>query len=257
MAYNKLIIYGNNLEIYEYEKNLPERLGKVQSIHASRIRVQGMDVGGNNESEREFDEGKRSDNSRRASMAFRRLVSANLTKSGNPVLITLTYSENIGSLERAYSDFRAFGQRCRYNFGQSFRYIAVPEFQKRGAVHFHALYWGLPPDIHIRERETRMVAALWSHGFVFIKPTDGNERLSSYLAKYMAKAFTDKRLKNQKAYTSSRNCLRPQVISGFAPVWPILDDWVGDNLPCIEKVFMTKWLGKGRFRLFNLTPHNV
>lgn len=255
MGYNKLIAYGNKVEIYEYEKNLPERLGKNEIRNESRVRDEGMASGRNDAMRREERRGKRLDNARRATMAFRRLVASNLGKPPNPILITLTYAENIEDIKRGYKDFRSFIQRLRDKFGPSFRYIAVPEFQRRGAIHYHALFWGLPPDIYERERETRLVASLWAVGFVFIKQTDGDDRLSTYLSKYMSKAFLDERLSNQKAYTSSRNCLRPKIQSGFSPSWPVIEDWVGDNFPCKEKQFMTKWLGKGRFRLYEFNPN--
>jgi hypothetical protein len=69
----------------------------------------------------------------------------------------------------------------------------------------------------------------------------------------MSKAFTDYRLKNQKAYVASRNISRPVVGRGFSPVWPILHDYVGDsNLPVYERSYDTQWLGTCRHRLFKI-----
>src|SRR5690606_27837965 len=102
----------------------------------------------------------------------------------------------------------------RNKFGKAFSYIAVSEFQKRGAIHFHALFWGLPAEVFSQERQTRTIALIWKQGFVYMKETDGNDKLSSYLAKYMVKTFTDPRLKNKKAYLASRNIKRPKIIAG-------------------------------------------
>jgi hypothetical protein len=197
--------------------------------------------------------GKRQDNAWRARLAFRRLVASNLSRTQPPLLITLTYKENITDIVLGYEDYRSFVQALRYKYGKNFKYTCVPEFQKRGAVHFHALFWGLPSEVLLQERDTRTIARIWGKGFVYIKQTDGDGRLSSYLAKYMSKAFIDKRLKNKKAYVASRNVDRPVVVKGFSPIWPVLDDYVGDNNPPVsERKYDTKWLGTCRHRLFKI-----
>jgi hypothetical protein len=251
MGYNKFIKCGNSFELYEYEKNLPFRV-KRNKIPKSKSLSLDLAFGGKNPlPKRQL--GKRRDNAKRAQMAFRRLILCQLGGATNPLLFTITYAENQCELSTAYADFRSYIQALRYKFGEVFKYIAVPEFQKRGAVHFHALFWGLPSELYNQERTTRELANLWGRGFIYLKETDGSDKLSSYLAKYMVKSFLDERLCNQKAYTSSRNCVRPLVGSDFSPVWPIVDDYVGvDNPPLLEKEYMTQWLGKGRYRLFKI-----
>jgi len=248
VGYNKLVAYGETIELYEYEKNL-NILGRKSGLNASRGRVSVLASGGADSllAKKAI---KRQDNARRATVAFRRLVSANLGGDDRPVLVTLTYAENITSLRQGYADFACFVQNARYSFGKGFRYIAVPEFQKRGAVHFHALFWGLPAQVAQFERQTRVVAELWGKGFVYMKQTDGDDRLSGYLSKYMSKAFVEPQLANHKAYVCSRNIVRPTILKGFSPAWPVTDDWIGELSPCKDKTFMTKWLGKGRYRLY-------
>jgi hypothetical protein len=89
--------------------------------------------------------------------------------------------------------------------------------------------------------------------------TDGNERLSSYLAKYMAKSFIDHRLMNQKAYVCSRNLKRPQIhggLSNFA-MSVILDDYeVDPDAPETDKSYDTHWLGTARHRIYKLSTEN-
>ncbi len=126
-------------------------------------------------------------------------------------------------------------------------------FKRRGAVHFHALFWGLPETTVETERYTRLVAGMWGHGFVYVKMTDGNEKLSSYLAKYMAKSFIDYRLKNQKAYTCSRNLLRPQIVGGISSY--SIDCYLqecGVKKPEVDKSYDTHWLGRARHRIYQL-----
>jgi len=248
MGYNKLVAYGEIIELYEYEKHL-NILGRKSNRNANRGCVSVL-ASGRTDSELAKKAVKRQDNARRATVAFRRIVSANLGGIDRPILVTLTYAENITSIRQGYEDFAAFVQSARYQYGSGFRYIAVPEFQKRGAVHFHALFWGLPAQTASDERSTRLVARLWGKGFVYLKETDGDDRLSGYLSKYMSKAFVEPQLANHKAYVCSKNIVRPTVLKGFSPSWPVTDEWIGELSPCKEKTFMTKWLGKGRYRLY-------
>ena len=251
MGYKKLIVFGNNAELYEYEKNLGIHRSN-RGKRKSNDDLPDMVVGGETAlQERRL--GKRKDNSQRASMAFRRLVLSNLDGVERPLLITLTHAENLTDLRQGYKNYTSFIQALRYKYGKLFRYISVPEFQKRGAVHFHALFWGLPFELFLSERKTRTLATIWGKGFVYLKETDGNEKLSFYLSKYMAKAFMDIRLKNQKAYVASRNCLRPYVVGGIENVSWLIDDYLGTDIPEInEKRFSTAWLGECRFRHFHL-----
>src|ERR1035437_3330131 len=137
MNYTKLIRYGNNIEIFEYELAPPP--------HRRRIRKK----------DKEKDEGKifakRKDNVLQAKRNFRRLVGANLDGE-KPLLMTITYEENMEDITTGYRDYKSFVQAIRYRYGKEFNYIVVPEFQLRGAVHFHALFWGLPTEPLLKER---------------------------------------------------------------------------------------------------------
>jgi len=103
-----------------------------------------------------------------------------------------------------------------------FQYVAVPEFQKRGAVHFHAFLWGLPDELgdvrkgkttlaYGRERESRDIYKTWLHGYVDVVKSDGHPRHISYLMKYMVKSAVDLRLSHVKAYYMSRGIPKPLV----------------------------------------------
>ena len=83
--------------------------------------------------------------------------------------------------------------------------------------------------------------------------TDGNEKISGYLAKYMSKAFIDPRLKNQKAYTTSRNISRPTIEKGDYAFWPIIDEFALNNPPIFDKEYWTKWLGTCRYRHYKIS----
>ena len=90
-----------------------------------------------------------------------------------------------------------------------------------------------------------------------MKMTDGNQRLSSYLTKYMAKSFTDHRLMNQKAYVRSRNLIKPVIasVSNFG-LDAFLDE-AGAGTPEIDKSYDTHWLGRGRHRIYKITDEKL
>ena len=257
MGYNKIIRYANTVETYTYERPLPFR-PTTRRIRKSKILVPDLAHDGEHPLQSEEFKGKRQDNAKRASLVFRRLVSSNLGRTAHPVLITTTYRDNQTDLRQGYRDFNSFIKALRHKFGKVFRYIAVPEFQRRGAVHFHALFWDLPRSCIETERHTRLVAGMWKHGFIYMTMTDGNEKLSSYLTKYMAKSFTDPRLMNQKTYTCSRNLKRPVIEGGISSygVDCYLEE-CGVEAPVIDKSYDTHWLGRGRHRIYKIADENL
>lgn len=151
---------------------------------------------------------------RRSVLAFRKLCIANLDRFGNPIWASFTYAENMDSLARARQDWAAFVKRAEYRFGPEFRFIAVTEFQKRGAVHYHAFLWGLPANTVEEERRSRVVATLWGHGFVDLVNTDGSPKMATYMSKYATKNFMDIRFAGRRLYSASKNIVRPVVDRG-------------------------------------------
>lgn len=254
MGYKRLLVYGLNAELYEYEKDFRHIGGRKKGYEKYPL-CESLVVGGEvTLSEQSERLGKRKDSAYRASMAFRRLVLANLGGLTNPLLVTFTYAENITDLGQGYKDFTSCIQSLRYKYGSSFKYIAVPEFQTRGAVHFHALFWGLSVEQFgkVGSYPKNVVdTPFWKYGFVFIKVTDGHEKLSNYLVKYMAKAFTAPELRNKKAFVSSRNCSRPFSVGGIDSIGIILSDYLGEDIaPYEQKVYQTSYLGECKKSLF-------
>lgn len=254
MGYQKTVEYGDYLEIFKYNEDAKGFSRKSRELQASRRNESFRNVGETELQQTESYKGKRADNAKRVSSAFRKLVIANLSESSSPIFVTLTYAENILQFGRAHQDLSSFFGALRYHFGKGIRYIAVPEFQRRGAIHFHALVWGLPPGMVKAERSSRMVARLWKQGFVDLIDTDGHEKLAGYMAKYMRKAFMDKRLFGKKAYVVSRNIIRP-VIDKKPILWALDIKYGLSTLePLQDRTFYTNWLGEGNYKLFNVNP---
>jgi len=238
MGYTKVIQSGNIIEFYEYQNNLPERRKSTKKgLRRNRSSAS-----------------RRPDHVERLRRNFVRLVRSNLVGTECPIFLTLTMVEVV-RIEISYGLLTRFIQRLRRLYGKDFRYIAVPEFQKRGAVHFHLLAWGLPAKIEINESNNRTIQHVWQYGFVDCFRTDGSPKLAQYVAKYMHKAVFDDRLHLQKAYVCSRNVLRPLSFSSSAVVGASSEIWgidLSTASPLREKEFSTQWLGKGRYKSFNL-----
>lgn len=261
MGYKKTISYSNIVELYEYEKDSP-RVGERGRRTKKRISIKNKteDLGENGKDmvlPREPSP-KREDNARRSAMVFQRLVSANLGDNSKPLLISLTYAENITDIGQGHKDFNNFARNVRAKFGKQVRYIAVPEFQQRGAIHFHALFWGLPSKKLARtERRTRLVASYWGLGYVDLTMTDGNHKIAGYLSKYMIKGISDIKMSGRKGYFCSQNIIRP-IVEKNALIEPLFFGGLkgvpdlSNAKVLIDKEYDTKFLGKGRFRKFEI-----
>jgi len=258
MGYIKTISYSNLIEIYEYEEDIRYTGRKGRNVQKSNS-LQGLDsVGRDLLFQSEQKPKKRQDNANRASMVFRRLVSANLGQSDVPLFISLTFAGDSPTIGQGHEAFNAFARNCRREFGENIRYVAVPEFGTKGTqrLHFHALFWGVDSKrLAETERRTRLFAGLWGKGFVDLVATDGSHKLAGYMAKYMAKAFMSPLLNGKKSYIASRNIIRP-VVDKKALLFPLFCGELLDlpDLSTFEPIrdisFVAKWLGKGRFRLY-------
>lgn len=253
--YATVITYGKTTEVRRYQKrplgNTRARSPK-KAPHLSHI-LQG---GENEQGEIQSTQVRSKENARRAYVAFRRIVLANLGRADPPVLASFTYRENMADLQRGRKDFNTFTRALKSTFGGQVRYIAVCEFQERGAVHFHSLIWGLPFGTVKNERSTRLVATLWSQGFADLVSTDGDEKLGSYLAKYFGKTFTDPRLLGKKSYITSRNIRRPHIDKDaiLAKYFhPENDPNLSTSLLEEEREYETMYFGRANFKKYKNT----
>jgi len=124
---------------------------------------------------------------------------------------TLTFAENQQDVTYADGCFRKTMRRFTDYFrgrGQKFHYLAVREFQSRGAIHYHVFVSQYIP-IQPRPGELSMQEA-WTHGYSYVvtsvrKRKNGTEykvqhtfrasrnadALARYLSKYIVKTLDD------------------------------------------------------------------
>ena len=203
----KLIISGNVFELYRYDGVI-----LTSSLPQSRPpRNQGSNL---RKKERE------ASSIYRSKKRLKRLINSNVGfhkntegKRFKPIFVTLTFRDNVTNVDQANYEFTKFIQRFNYEIfdcriGQ-LKYVVAIEFQKRGAVHYHVLFFNLPFISRIYDK----VANIWGEGFVKVDTVKNNIKdVGNYLTKYMTKELADPRLCRKKSYFTSRNLFKPIVI---------------------------------------------
>jgi len=138
------------------------------------------------------------------------LIEGNLGQHGvyPPVFVTLTFKENLKDLTLANYEFKKYIKRFRYFLSHDLKYVCVPEFQKRGAVHFHMVFFNLP-FVSFEDLEN-----IWGHGMTNIQSVREVRSMGAYLTKYFSKSANDPRMYGRRAYFTSRGLIRPIEIFG-------------------------------------------
>lgn len=166
-------------------------------------------------------------NINRTKNQFDRIVMANENKF--KTFITLTFKENISDISVANEKFLIWRKQVkRYceNHSFEFMYICVPEYQERGAVHYHLLTnLELGSDIIFPQKEftdkqmNKMTeeqrskcydVKYWKYGFSSVFDVR-NLNVVGYMSKYMTKDI-DNRLFGHRRYFYSLNLNRPSVV---------------------------------------------
>lgn len=112
---------------------------------------------------------------------------------GLDYMLTLTYRENITDLDLCWKDFQRFVRLVRKSY-PNWKYCAIPEFQKRGAVHFHVAVQGFQNVRFLRKSWLQVVGS----GNIDVKsPTQKHKNslwsrlsLALYLTKYITKELS-------------------------------------------------------------------
>jgi len=239
----KLIISGSVLEEYsfDYRERSARPVGKVRTVRQKEL----SSITSIN----------------RSRLTLRRLINANANlwrsdtgRPYKPIFCTFTFRENVTDLDFANRFFSKFIQRFNYFLNIKLQYVAVPEFQQRGAVHYHVVFFNLPYIDHVY----KVVRDVWGdESFVNVKPVYSYKTLVTYLYKYMVKNASDERLFGRKRYFASRFLHRPMVIKGSrgaaydAAIEMILQYRCADIQPYVAS-FSTDYSGEITYRKFDL-----
>ena len=146
--------------------------------------------------------------------------------------VTLTFADNVTQIDVAnkiFAKWRKSVKRYCDNHNIDFVYLGVPEFQKRGAVHYHLLT-SLPCECDIIPRrkpinlwnseekkwtvldfyDLKYWGSGWSTAFDIVKDTDSNFNVALYITKYLYKDLDD-RLFGHTRLLKSNSLKKPDV----------------------------------------------
>lgn len=203
----KLVNCGDYTQVYYYEnsKMKKEKKENLKKVDTDNLRIIKKD----SDKKEEIIEEK---NIIRSKLECQRLAKANAREW--KTFITLTMAENVTNIGLANKKFRNFVDTIKRKF-KDFKYIAIPEFQKRGAVHYHLL---TNIDINnkefIYEQEDNKKykhIKYWQHGFTKVDILEKDiKKIVGYISKYMTKDI-DNRLYNRHRYFYSRNLIIPST----------------------------------------------
>ena len=238
----KVVVSGYIIEIYRYER------GVFKGYVNERGRA------GNGFVTDEQREKNREVSLMRARRDLRRIVNANIDQWGDDVtckFVTLTFKDNVKDVDLANYEFKKFIQRLNYEvYGgkcNELKYTVVPEFQKRGAVHYHVIFYNLPFI------KADVIEKVWGNGFIKINKIDNIDNVGAYVCKYMVKDFDDERLRGRKCYFNSRGLKKPKEI------YLDYDDLEGikKSLPgqamTYKGEFENEYIGKIEYEQYNLS----
>lgn len=187
---------------------------------------------------------RRDDNINLTKRKLRRLVNSNeqLDK-----FITLTFRDNVTNVRVANSEFKKFVKRMNYylkeNGKEKMEYVCVVEFQKRGAVHYHLL-------TNLKYIKNDVLSDIWGNGFVKINRIDRVDNVGAYIVKYMHKDTHDIRLRNEKAFFTSRRLNRPEEIINKKEITQILEEI--EQYEVYSSTFQTEYTGQIRYVQYNI-----
>jgi len=191
-SHTRCVVSGDFYELYKYEN--PYFYNKSPS--------NGKPVDRGN-----ADEQRRDDNLFACRQRVRRLINSNINQYNERTkFITYTFKENVTDLSRANTIWRHYCKRLQRKLSdRKIKYLLVVEFQKRGAVHYHVLYFNFPYLANAGEK----LEKLWGQGSVNVKAISSVKNVGAYVCKYLQKGTLDKRLVGEKAFFTSRNLLQP------------------------------------------------
>ena len=252
--HQKLIICGNHIEHYKYEKSLKrdfKRKKKEKVVEHEQMIIDDIIKTEQEIFEAEYvKKEKRKDSISRTRTQIRRLINSNpdLTK-----FVTLTFEENILDVEIANKHFNKFIMRLKYRY-PDFKYVSVIEFQTKrgkkngdgGAVHYHFI-------CNLPFIKTAELAEIWDLGYVAINKIKHVDNIGAYVCKYLNKDMTDERLFNHKKYFCSKNIEKPVMVFDDDIIGKyFLDFGLNDLQPDFESKFSNEFSGNVTYNSYNL-----
>ena len=207
-VYNiKIITCGDYVQVYQYENKKVVNKKDKSDLDLKKLKYKLEDIPNSKSNELKKIESR---NIIRSKLECQRLAKANANEW--KTFITLTIADNIDNIDYCYEELRKFFYKIQ-RIEKNFKYICIPEFQKRGAIHYHLL-------CNIDINDTRFIYSqednlkykhikYWNMGFTKVDSISGDiKKIVGYISKYMTKDI-DNRLFSHRRYYSSKNLIKP------------------------------------------------
>lgn len=212
----KVIQCGNYYQVYNYS-NLKVKKDKLEKDKKNEDKLYNIckDLIDNKEKEKSRVDNQLKEidikNIQRSKINLQRLAKAN--EKEFKTFITLTFKDNINNINDANKIFHDFISNIK-RLKKDFKYLGVPEFQKRGAVHYHLMTnLSITKDnnIILKQPNKKYMYDLkyWTKGYSSVYSIRKNHiNVVAYLTKYFTKDI-DNRLFGKRRYLYSRNLIKP------------------------------------------------
>lgn len=127
---------------------------------------------------------------------------------------------NDNKVKRKFTQFQNY---LRKKFPDMY-YVAVPEYHKKGGLHFHLLIGGVTMDelkaVPAKNKRGKLIfkngkqifnVSRWRLGFSTLSAIGNGEATKHYICKYISKQHLDDRFFGKRRYYVSKNIRRPEV----------------------------------------------
>lgn len=211
----KIVKCGDYIQVYKYKKHkiIDKDLEEIKKYEKKSTQIDLL-YKIENYSRRNEEQIIEFKNIIRSRIQMERLVMTN--EKQFKTFITLTFKDNLKSVEEANNKFDIWRTNIK-RLKKDFKYVAVLEFQKRGAVHYHLLTnLDISKDFNIilpqkgkngKNLKNRYDVKGWDYGFARVDKLN-DIKVIGYLSKYMTKDI-DNRLFGKRRYLYSRNLEKP------------------------------------------------
>lgn len=213
----KVVRCGKYLQFYFYSKKRYAADKNLEKIVYNRLIHEQITV---TPSAKEYEPKEiELKNVNRSKFQLQNLVKSNMESF--KTFITLTFEENITDIKSANKKFHIFRRNLK-RLKPDLKYVCVPEFQKRGAVHYHLMTNIEYDDFKILSKEERKIwnkssgwnigrdVKGWIYGHNMAKDMK-TINVVGYITKYMTKDV-DNRLFGKHRYFYSQNLEKPEEL---------------------------------------------
>lgn len=243
----KIVISNKVVEVYEYEKyfHYGERIKNPNEKGLKSIPKPKE----NKLESRQLSYLRSKRNLKRLINSNVEIYKKNYGKFFPPIFLHITFKENITNVRQANKKFTNFMKKFNYKIWKKkknkLKYAGVIEFQKRGAVHYHLVFFNL------KFIDAKELAEIWSHGDIVIEEIKDISDAGTYVCKYMSKDMDDSRLCGKKAYFTSRGLEKPIELMEKNAVEAMLE-YLKNFKSVFEKDYKSEFMGKFKYSLYYL-----